>query len=157
MGHRRPSKATFLRPYDAVVKGFPSGGLRHIAQAALFQPLAVRRTCSESGREGRKSGLGQTARRKPQTGLAARREFARPKCTRGRASCAHRRTLSRLQGGKASGRGLSRQQAIRQRRRQAPRRSLSFPRLFTACPQGATARPTEAADRPLDFAPLSIA
>ncbi len=157
MGRRRPSKATFLRPYDAVVKGFPSGGLRHIAQAALFQPLAVRRTCSESGREGRKSGLGQNCAAQAADRPCGPARISRPKCTRGRASCAHRRTLSRLQGGKTSGRGLSRQQAIRQRRRQAPRRSLSFPRLFTACPQGATARLTEAADRPLDFAPLSIA
>ena len=54
------------------------------------------RTCSESGREGRKCGSGWAARRKPQMGLVAHRGFATPQAARGRAFRTHRQTLNRF-------------------------------------------------------------
>ena len=54
------------------------------------------RTCSESGREGRKCGSGWAARRKPQTGLVARRGFATPQTARVRTFRIHGRTLNRF-------------------------------------------------------------
>ena len=54
------------------------------------------RTCSESGREGRKCGSGWAARHKPQTGLVARRGFATPQTARVRAFRPHGQAVNRF-------------------------------------------------------------
>ena len=71
---------------------------RALQVGALFAEhgMAAIRTCSKSGREGRKCGSGWAARRKPQTGLVARRGFATPQTARGRAFRNHGRTLNRF-------------------------------------------------------------